>query len=169
MEFIPNHPETSMRTYFQSVLMALLIGASAAAGAADNVARGSSEEAVALVKKAIAFYKANGRDKLAEEINNRTPQFREKDLYLFMSPHAGGAVIAHGANAKLVGKSLGDLRDVDGVNFVQKFREVAASKEGKGWVDYKWPNAKSGALEPKSTYIERVDDLYIACGTYKAK
>lgn len=158
-----------MLKFLLSMLMALLIAAGAAAGAAEETERGTADEAVALVKKAIAFYKANGRDKLAAEINNRTPQFREKDLYLFMSPYAGGAVIAHGANAKLVGKSLGDLRDVDGVNFVQKFREIAASKEGKGWVDYKWPNAKTGSMESKSTYVERVDDLYIACGTYKAK
>ncbi|KQX01999.1 histidine kinase [Massilia sp. Root418] len=158
-----------MMKFLQSIAMALLLAATSVAGAADDAERGTADEAVALVKKAIAYYKANGREKLAAEINNRTPQFREKDLYLFMSPYGGGAVIAHGANAKLVGKSLGDLRDVDGVNFVQKFRELAASKEGKGWVDYKWPNSKTGALESKSTYVERVDDLYIACGIYKGK
>lgn len=155
-----------MKKFFQAVLTVLLIGATALAAAADDE-RGTQEEAVALVKKAIAYYKVNGRDKLAAEINNRAPQFRDKDLYLFVSPLTEGAVYAHGANAKLVGKTLGDLRDVDGVSFVRKFREVANSKEGKGWVDYKWPNARSGQMEHKSTYIERVDDMYFACGIYK--
>lgn len=157
-----------MKRFLQTMLMALLIGASAVAGAADEE-RGTADEAVALVKKAIAYYKANGREKLAAEINNRTPQFREKDLYLFLSPVASGALIAHGANAKMVGKSLGELKDVDGVAFVQKFRDVVNGKEGKGWVDYKWPNAKTGQIEQKSTYLERVDELYIACGIYKPK
>ena len=144
--------------------MASLMAAAGAAGAAE---RGTSEEAVALVKKAIAFYKANGMEKTAAEINGKTGMFESKDLYLFIAPVAPGPVTAHGANAKLVGKELGDLRDVDGVYFTRRFREVAG-KEGKGWVDYKWPNAKSGGLEAKSTYVERVDDVYFACGVYKA-
>ncbi|MFB9245883.1 cache domain-containing protein [Massilia antarctica] len=135
----------------------------AAAGAAE---RGTSEEAVALVKKAIAYYKTNGMEKTAAEINGKTGMFESKDLYLFIAPVAPGPVMAHGANAKLVGKDLNDMRDVDGVYFTRRFREVAA-KEGKGWVEYKWPNSKSGALEPKSTYVERVDDVYFACGVYK--
>jgi signal transduction histidine kinase len=157
-----------MKPFLHAMLLALCAIGTAAAGAMADAERGTPEEAVALVKKAIVFYRANGRDKLAEEINTRTAQFREKDLYLFVAPYAGGAVLAHGANVKLVGRALGDLRDVDGVSFVQKFDEVARGKEGKGWVDYRWPNPKTGQLERKSTYVERVDDLYIACGIYKA-
>ena len=151
----------------KSVLAALLVGAVGLANAAGDATSGTPEEAVALVKKAIVYYKANGREKMAAEINNHNPQFREKDLYLFISPLVAGPVYAHGANPKLVGRTLDDLRDVDGVYFTRKFREVASAKEGKGWVDYKWPNAKSGQMEPKSTYVERVDDLYFACGVYK--
>ncbi len=155
-----------MKKLLQAVAFTASVAVSAMAMAQE---RGTAEEAVALVKKATAYYKANGKEKLAAEINSRSPQFQEKDLYLFMSPASGGALIAHGANAKMVGKTLGDMRDVDGVNFVQKFREVANSKEGHGWVDYKWPNAKTGQLEQKSTYVERVDDVYIAAGIYKGK
>jgi cytochrome c len=156
-----------MRQWLQAAVFTVAVAAPVLAVAQDQ--RGTADEAVALVKKAAAFYKANGKEKLAAEINSRSPQFQDKDLYLFMSPAVGGALIAHGANAKMVGKTLGDLRDVDGVNFVQKFREVANSKEGHGWVDYKWPNAKTGQLEQKSTYIERVDDVYLAAGIYKGK
>jgi signal transduction histidine kinase len=59
------------------------------------------------------------------------------------------------------------MRDGDGVFFVKKISEVAASKAGKGWVDYKWPNPITKELEQKSTYVERVDDVYFACGIYK--
>lgn len=46
------------------------------------------------------------------------------------------------------------------------FIDVANSK-GKGWVDYKWPNPTTKAVEAKSTYIEKTDDLVIGCGIYK--
>lgn len=156
-----------MKILLKPLLSAMLVGALGLANAAEDASRGTADEAVALAKKALVYYKANGRDKLAAEINSRSPQFVEKDLYLFMSPVTAGPVIAHGANQKLVGRTLDDLRDVDGVYFTRKFREVAGGKEGKGWVDYKWPTAKSGQFEPKSTYVERVDDVYIACGAYK--
>jgi cytochrome c len=157
-----------MGTMLRTIVITAMMGLSSLAAAADEQ-RATADEAVALVKKAIVYYKANGREKLAAEINSRTPQFLEKDLYLFMSPINSGALIAHGANAKMVGKTLGDMRDVDGIAFVQKFRDVANSKDGKGWVDYKWPNNKTGQIEQKSTYIERVDDIYLACGIYKPK
>lgn len=153
-----------MNKFFKALLAAVLIGAMSLAGAAD---KGSPEEAIALVKKAIAFYKANGRDKIVVEVNNHNPQFRDKDLYIFISPLGGGPLYAHGLNPKLVGKTLDDMKDVDGVFFARKFREVAVGKEGKGWVDYKWPNAQSGQIEAKSSYVERVDDLFFACGIYK--
>ena len=152
-----------MKTLLKSLLLAFLVSGASLAGAAD---RATPDEAIAMVKKAIAYYKVNGKEKTAAEINNKTGMFEDKDLYLFMSPVESGPVIAHGANAKLVGKSLGDLRDVDGVYFTRRFREIAA-KDGKAWVDYKWPNAKTGALESKSTYIEKVDDIYFAAGVYK--
>lgn len=41
------------------------------------------------MKKAIAYCKTNGRDKIIAEVNNRNPQFQEKDLYVFISPLAG--------------------------------------------------------------------------------
>ena len=144
----------------------LLVSLFSFAGLASAVDHGTADEAVALVKKAISFYKANGKEKVAAEINGKTGMFESKDLYVFMSPLEPGPVVAHGANPKLVGRPLSDLRDVDGVYFTRRFREVAG-KEGKGWVDYKWPNAKSGSMEAKHTYVERVDDYYFACGVYR--
>ncbi len=129
---------------------------------------GTSQEAVALVKKAIDFYKKNGPDKTFDLINKQDPMFKMKDLYLIASPiKLGAPLAAHGANPKLLGKDLSQLKDADGVYFTKKLVEMAQSKEGKGWVDYKWPNPVSGQVEQKSTYVERVDDIYFGCGIYK--
>lgn len=130
--------------------------------------KGSADEAVALVKKAGAYMKEHGKEKLLTEINNVAPAFVSKDLYLFAYAASGDGInLAHGANKKMIGKNMLDLRDADGVYIVKKFLEAANGKAGNGWVDYKWTNPKTGALEAKSTYIERFGDILIGCGIYK--
>lgn len=130
--------------------------------------RGTPEEATALVKKTIAYYKANGADKTFAAINSQSPDFKTKDIYIFGSiTKDNQPLAAHGANPRMVGKNMTALKDADGQPFAAKIVEVARSKEGKGWVDYKWPNPKTGAIEPKTTYVERVDDVYFAAGIYK--
>lgn len=130
--------------------------------------KGSTDEAVALVKKAIAYLKDNGKEKAFAEFSNPKGQFVDRDLYVVAFSTSGdGVALAHGGNAKLVGRSLLDLRDVDGKYMVKEFLKVANDKAGKGWVDYKWPHPVSKAIEAKTTYVERAGDIAIACGVYK--
>ncbi len=152
------------------LLARLLIAATAFVAAAPSIAqdRGTAADATALVKKVIAFYKANGKEKTWAAINEQNPDFKYKDLYVFGSLAKEGSPLAsHGANPRMVGKDMGELKDADGFPFAKKIIEIALSKEGKGWVDYKWPNPVTKAIEPKSTYVERVDDIYFAVGIYK--
>ncbi|HEX7642088.1 MAG TPA: cache domain-containing protein [Burkholderiaceae bacterium] len=128
---------------------------------------GTAQEAVALVHKAIDYYKKNGKEKTYAMINDENPEFKVKDLYVFSSDLKAGPLGAHGANRKMVGKDMSMLKDADGNSITQKILDVANSKEGKGWADYKWPNPVTKEIEQKSTYVERVDDLYFACGIYK--
>ncbi|MFZ6743128.1 cache domain-containing protein [Undibacterium sp. JH2W] len=148
-----------------AVLGCSLMAFSLASAAAE---KGSADEAVALVKRAAAYLKENGKDKAYAEFNNTNGQFVVKDLYVFVyNTNGDGINRAHGANPKMVGKNLLDLKDVDGTPIVTKFLNVANSKAGQGWVDYKWPNPTTKVLEPKSTYVERVGDVLIGCGIYK--
>lgn len=153
-----------MKALFKAVILGLFFFAlqSPAIAAGD---KGNADEAVALVKKAIAYMKENGKEKTYAEISNTKGQFVDRDLYLFVSDFSGKN-LAHGANPKLIGKDLIDLKDADGKLILKSFIEVANSK-GKGWVDYKWPNPVTKAVEPKSTYIEKVGDVLFGCGIYK--
>lgn len=127
--------------------------------------KGTKEEAVALAQKAVAYIKANGKEKAYAEFTNGT-QFKDRDLYIFVVQFDGMAM-AHGVNPKLVGKNMSELKDSDGKFFIKEFIEVAKTK-GKGWVDYKWPNPVTKALDDKTSYVERVDDnSFVACGVYK--
>ncbi len=128
--------------------------------------RGTPEEAIAMVKKAVTYLKENGKDKaFAEFANIGNTQFHDRDLYVFVYDMNGNNV-AHGNNPKMVGKNLLEMKDHDGVFIIKGFIDVAKTK-GKGWVDYKWPNPVTKALEQKSSYVENVDGLIIGCGIYK--
>jgi len=61
--------------------------------------------------------------------------------------------LAHGANEKLVGKVLIDLKDQNGKQFMRELVDVAATK-GEGWVDYDWANPTTKKVEGKSTFVK---------------
>lgn len=126
--------------------------------------RGTAPEAEALVKKAVAFLKQNGRDKAMAEFNKPNGPFRVKDMYIVVFDMAGVG-LAH-PNPKLVGKATPGIKDVDGKMIFREYVNTVEAK-GRGWVDYKWPSPASGAIESKSTYLEKVDDLIIGAGIYK--
>jgi len=137
--------------------------AGATAFAAD---KGSADEAVAMVKKAVTYMKENGKDKaFAEFANTANTQFHDRDLYIFVYD-LNGNNLSHGNNPKMVGKNLIDMKDHDGKYIIKGFVDMANAK-GKGWVDYKWPNPVTKTVEQKSSYIEKVDKMIFGAGIYK--
>ncbi len=135
-------------------------------GAATAADRGTADEASALVKKGIAYLKANGTEKSYAAFNDPQGQFVDRDLYLFVFD-LNGKTLAHGANKKLLDKNLIALKDADGKPFIKEFIDVVNAK-GKGWVDYKWPHPQTKAIEAKSSYVEKLGDgTLIGVGIYK--
>ncbi|HEU4775683.1 MAG TPA: cache domain-containing protein [Telluria sp.] len=153
-----------MKHFIKAILIGLcsLVIHTAQAAASE---RGSADEAVALVKKAVAYLKENGKEKAFAEFNNTKGQFVDRNLYIFVY-NMNGKNLAHGANPRMVGKDQIEMRDVDGKYIVRSFIELTNAK-GKGWVDYKWPNPVTKAIESKSSYVEKVDDVIVGCGIYK--
>jgi signal transduction histidine kinase len=125
--------------------------------------RGTPEEAKALVEKAIAFYKANGKQKALAEFSKPKGQFTKGDLYIF-AYNPMGTIIAHGGDPKLVGQDFTNVKDVDGKYFAREFIKIGP--EG-GWVDYKWMNYVTKKVDAKTAYLRRIDDVIIGCGAYK--
>lgn len=151
-----------MKIIFRTLLLAASISFTGLACAANQ---GTKEEAVAMTQKAIAYMKANGREKTIAEINTQKGQFVDRDLYVVIYD-MNGKNVAHGANPKMVGKDLIDMKDVDNKPFVRERVEIAKTK-GKGWQDYSFLNPVSKKIELKSMYIEKHEDLIFGCGVYK--
>jgi signal transduction histidine kinase len=147
------------------VAMVAVVAAALAGGAAWAAENATAKEAEAMVKKGLAFAKANGKDKAYAEITSKSGQFIDRDLYLVVY-QLDGKVLAHGANEKMVGKMLIDLKDADGKEFVRERVELGKAK-GSFWQDYKFTNPVSRKVEPKRMYCERIDDSVLCGGIYK--
>jgi len=123
------------------------------------------DDAVTMVKKGVAFIKASGNDKGYAEVSNKTGKFVDRDLYLVVYG-LDGVVRAHGANEKMIGKNLIDLKDVDGKPFVKERVEMG-QKQATFWQDYKFTNPVTRKVEPKQMYCERLEDTVVCGGIYK--
>jgi cytochrome c len=131
------------------------------AHAADQ---GTKEEAVAMVKKAVEYIKANGNEKAFYEINDKLGQFTDRDLYVVVYD-INGKCLAHGQNRNFVGKEMIDLKDIDGKEFMKE-RVDLMKNQTTAWQDYKFLNPTTKKVEPKSIYLERLGDLIVGCGIY---
>ncbi|PXX39680.1 cache domain-containing protein [Undibacterium pigrum] len=127
--------------------------------------RGTTAQAQAMVKKGIAHIKKNGKEKAFADFNDTANKdFHDRDLYLFVYD-MNGQSLSHGANPKMIGKNLLDLK-VEGKPII-KDMITALKTKNDGWIDYQWPNPVTKALETKSSYFEKVDDYFVGAGAYK--
>jgi cytochrome c len=153
-----------MKTKLALMLSLALSAGAFSAHAADGGA--TKEEAVAMVKKGVAYVKANGKDKAYTDISDKAnAEFHHQDLYLTVYA-LDGTVRAHGANAKMIGKNLIELKDIDGKAFVKERMDLAKTN-ATFWQDYKFTNPETKKIEPKSMYCEKLDDTVVCGGIYK--
>ncbi len=121
-------------------------------------------EAEAMVRKAVAYIKANGEKQAYEEINKKSGKFIDRDLYIVVYG-MNGVVQAHGANAKMIGKNLIELTDIDGRTFVKERVDLAKTKRNF-WHEYKFANPENKKIEPKAMYCERLGETIVCGGIY---
>ena len=123
------------------------------------------DPAKAMVKRAAAYVKYQGRDKALAEISKPKGKFDKGELYVF-AYDLQGVVVAHPKNPALIGQKLIDVPDTQGKLFRKEIVEKAKSK-GSGWVDYVYLNPETNEQEHKTTYIQKVGDIILCCGVYR--
>ena len=147
----------------QRFALPMLLLVTASLGAQEPKAR-----AQALVKEAVAFARKHGKEALVRETNQGQGRFHAKageELYLFIYD-LQGTCQAIGFQSQLVGVNRWNLRDPGGKLILQEMIGVARTK-GSGWVDYQYPNPRTGRIEAKTSYVERLDDWLLGCGAYQ--
>ena len=138
----------------------MLLGCLLFAGFAHAAENGTPEEAEALVKKAVAYYKEVGKEKAIEEFGNLNGKFIEKDLYIFVYD-TDGIMVVHPYLKVLVGKNSLETKDPDGKTFIKEMVDKAKA-DNSGRVDYKYAHPQTKKIVAKTAYFEKVDNLVIA-------
>ncbi|MBX3605063.1 MAG: cache domain-containing protein, partial [Piscinibacter sp.] len=138
----------------------------AAAVSSFRLRQGSADEALALVRKAVALYREAGRPAL-DRITAEAAAFCDRDMYVFALDRQG-TYRAFAGNSARVGVSVTTIPGVDGAKLTRDAFTVAPL--GGGWIDYDFRNPATGEVAPKTSYIEPVEpDLVIGCGIYKPR
>ena len=124
----------------------------------------TKDEAVALVKRAIARVAEVGMDKARTEFMDQNGPWIDRDLYLIVIDNAGIRVV-HGQNPRLVGKTYYDAVDVNGKEYGKEVQRIAEGP-GTAWFSFTFKDPITGKLLPKENYVERAGDYTYLAGVY---
>jgi signal transduction histidine kinase len=143
-----------------------LLAATPLAGlAVASEERASPTEAKALLAKAVTHLKSAGKDKAFADFMTKPGPWVDRDLYITVFDFSG-KTLAHGANARLVGKDNINLQDANGKFHIKERLEIAKAK-GKGQQEFAFLNPMTKQIEAKLMFFETVGDVIVACGSYK--
>jgi cytochrome c len=152
-----------MRAVLRLLAVLTLIFGIAPWGTARAAAdQGTPDEAKAMAIKAAAVMQAEGFDKATAAFAVADGPFRDRDLYVYIWNTEGKCLFNAGTPA-LVGKTLIDMKDVDGTPIIRNLIAI----QDQGWISYNWPNPNTHKVQPKVTYIVAIGDMRLGVGAYK--
>ncbi len=123
------------------------------------------EDAERWVKKALAFYKANGKGIALAEFCNPQGSFAQDERYIFVLDF-NGVMLAHPINERYVGKDFYRIKDSDGKSFIKEIVDTA-NYGNSGWVAYQWFNRVTRKEQLKTVYFEKADNMIFCSGIYQ--
>ena len=141
-------------------LVLILVFGTAGSSLAED--RATTDEAKAMAEKAAQHIASAGLETAIADFMAPGGEWHDRDLYVFMFDPKGTS-IAHGVRPAFVGRDLSKMRDVDGKPIIQEMLQI----QDTGWVNYKWQNPSTNAVEPKASYIVRVGENIVGVGAYK--
>ena len=121
-----------------------------------------AEYTVAMVDKALRYYKAYGRDATVAHYN--TPESVDGAWYIYIFDE-NDLLIAH-ANPDLLGMDLKEELGLDSTGYHFGTDMLQATEEGL-WVHYVFVNPATGEEETKHSWTVRHDGLLIGSGWYE--
>lgn len=131
--------------------------------------RGTKDEAIALSNAAFEHIKKVGEAKAFADFTSDKAKWTNKDLYVFVFDNKG-TFLAHGANDKLVGRDMSNMKDANGKGkgIFPAMVDMVKTKN-IGWVDYEWAHPQTKRVEGKSSYVRKTPggEGLIGVGIYR--
>lgn len=146
----------------QRLLPMLSLGAALLlAPAAWAAGQATPEEAKALAIKAADYLKSIGPENAFLEFSAKDGPWHDRDLYVTVQD-SKGVMVANGTNPGLIGRNVLELRDPTGKPFNHEIQAI----RDNGWIDFRWQNPLTNAIEPKTAYEVRVGEYIVGVGAY---
>jgi cytochrome c len=148
-------------------LLALVLTSLVAWPALAQSEFGTRAEAKIMVDAAVEHLRKVGPEQAFKDFTDKSNKaWQNKDLYVFAYTMEG-VNVAHGANERLIGKNLIDLKDPAGKFLIRELRDTAA--KGGGWVEYEWPHPQTKKIEQKVSYVRKFVNFegFIGVGVYR--
>jgi hypothetical protein len=124
--------------------------------AATTSARGTIDEAKAMLQKAVEHYNSVGRKQALADFTGRVAPFFDRDLYVAcIDSHLIQS--ANGGYPNLVGSAIEPI---------SRAAWDKASENNIGSVNYSWLDPATGTTEPKTFYYEKVGSDVCGVGAY---
>jgi hypothetical protein len=159
-----------MNTKFKLTLVMLAGGAIGATTAFAQQPSGSSDEAKAMLGKAMVAVRAD-KDKALTMFNNGEGGFKDRDLYPFCIEFSDGKMLANSNAKQLVGQDARTLKDSTGHNYGQDIYDAAkGAKEGEIVESTTFLFPRPGPDKTpvaKLAFLEKAGDIYCGVGYYK--
>jgi signal transduction histidine kinase len=132
--------------------------------ASIRLRQGSADEALALVERAQQLIATVGVDAAFRQMREKGSGFVDRDMYVF-AVDRDGTYRVHAANPGMEGRRIHEVAGIDGVQFTRDAWQL--TERGAAWVEYEILNLDAGVVQPKTSYMERVNDrLVMGCGVY---
>ena len=125
----------------------------------------TKDDAVTMVKKAVATIKDQGIEKGYAEISTAGGKFVSGEIYVVVQGF-NGITLAHATNPKLIGRNMIDEQDVDGKYFAKDLVEIG-QKQASFWYDFKFVNPATKKIQVKDMYCETVTPTVVCAGVYR--
>jgi signal transduction histidine kinase len=136
-------------------------------GSTRNVSAAATTpgDLTALVNRAVAYARENGKEKAIAAFNDPKGEFVTDHIYVFAEDY-NGLALAEPFEQNIVGTNIRNMTDRYGVPLVRNLEETG--KYGIGYVSYDYPNPKNNkTIEPKLSVVADVDGTYyVGAGTY---
>ena len=128
--------------------------------------QGTADEAMAMVRRAEAEFKASGLNSAFANFQRAGSGYADRDLYIFVLDREGNYLV-HGAKPELVGTNVSANKGMDARKFMQ---DVWGRVEGDaGWVEYNIVNPLTGDTRHKISYVVGLGpDMAMGCGAYQS-
>jgi len=151
-----------MQSFRTLIMLALLVALPFSSALADAP---TQDQVVATVKKAIAFYKANGRAKALADFNSKDGPFAKGENYVDVHD-LNGVCVAHPTSPEVVGTNRLEQKDLNGKYWIRDIIEATKKGDTSGWSNYVKKNPVTGKMQDKRSYWELYDGLIFKAGLY---